>query len=130
VVDAASVMPKLVPFSTCEAEYCTAALAAMAAFYIKKVHNELHDIDSDYNLTIPLAMDSKSAMDTATSQKETQRTRHFNRRFHFLRLAVTGGQIVLFKVDGNANCSNCLTKPLAADQMEIETALFEVDLKP
>jgi hypothetical protein len=35
VVDAASVMPKLVPFSTCEAEYCTAALAAMAAFYIK-----------------------------------------------------------------------------------------------
>jgi hypothetical protein len=128
VVDACSTMPKLVPWSTCEAEYCIASLAAMAAFYIKKVHNELHGIDPDYELTIPIGIDSQSAMDTANSHKETQRTRHFQRRYHFLRTAAGSGQIILFKVDGTANCSNCLTKPLSAEQLSAETAIFEVDL--
>jgi hypothetical protein len=130
VVDACSMMPKLVPWSTCEAEYCTASLAAMAAFYIKKVHNELHGMDPDYELTIPIGIDSQSALDTANSHKETQRTRHFQRRYHFLRIAVGAGQIVLFKVDGTANFSNCLTKPLPAQQLAAETLAFEVDLDP
>jgi hypothetical protein len=59
------------------------ALAAMAAFFIRKVYNELHGIDPDYQLTIPIGIDSKSAMDTAVSCKETQRTRHFSRNFSF-----------------------------------------------
>jgi hypothetical protein len=128
VVDACSTMPKLVPWSTCEAEYCTASLAAMAAFFVKKVHNELHGIDPDHELTIPIGIDSQSAMDTANSHKETQRTRHFQRRYHFLRTAVGSAQIVLFKVDGTANSSNCLTKPLPAQQLAAEAHVFEVDL--
>jgi hypothetical protein len=87
------------------------ALAAMLTFFIRKVHNELHGIDPDYSLTIPIGIDSKSAMDTAVSYEETQRTRHFSRRFHFIRIAIASSQITLFKVDGTANCSNCLTKP-------------------
>jgi hypothetical protein len=84
VVDATSTMPQLVAWSTCEAEYCMGALAAMGAFYIRKVYNELHGIDPDYQLTIPIGIDSQSAIDTAISYKETQRTRHFSRRFHFI----------------------------------------------
>jgi hypothetical protein len=51
----------------------------MAATYVKKVFNELHGIDPDYHLTIPIGIDSKSAIDTANSHKDTQRTtgRHF-----------------------------------------------------
>jgi hypothetical protein len=109
VVDVSSSMPQLVAFSTCEAEYCTASLAVMAATYVKKVFNELHGIDPDYHLTIPIGIDSKSAIDTANSHKETQRTRHFQRRFHSIRIVVSSGQIRLFKVDGTKNCSNCLT---------------------
>jgi hypothetical protein len=67
IVDATSRMPKLVPWSTCEAEFCTASLAVMAAFYVKKI--QLHGIDPDYDLTIPLGIDSKSAMDTASPTK-------------------------------------------------------------
>jgi hypothetical protein len=130
VVDASSIMPQIVPWSTCEAEYCTASLAVMAAFFVKKVHNELHGIDSDYELTIPVGIDSQSAMDTARSHKETQRTRHFQRRYHFIRMAVGSSQIILFKIDGTANCSNCLTKPIAPDQLSVETIIFEVDVDP
>jgi hypothetical protein len=130
VVDVASTMPQLIAWSTCEAEYCMGALAAMAAFFNRKVYNELHGIDPDYPLTIPIGIDSKSAMDTAVSYKETQRTRHFSRRFHFIRIAIASSQIILFKVDGTANCSNCLTKPLPTDQLSNETTIFETDVDP
>jgi hypothetical protein len=129
VIDVWSSMPQLVAFSTCEAEYSTASLAAMAAFHVKKVYNELHSIHPDYPLTIVIGIDSKSAIDTANSHKETQRTRHFQRRFHFIRIAIGSGQIALFKVDGNANCSNCLTKPLPAEQLSIETTIFQADVQ-
>jgi Reverse transcriptase (RNA-dependent DNA polymerase) len=130
VVDATSTMPQLVPWSTCEAEYCLASLATMAAFYIRKVYNELHGIDSDRQLTIPLGIDSQSAMDTAISYKETQRTRHFSRRFHFIRIAVASSQVILFKIDGTANCANSLTKPLPAEQLCTEALIYEVQVKP
>jgi hypothetical protein len=120
----------LISWSTCEAEYCMAALAAMAAFYIRKVYNELHGVDSDHQLTIPIGIDSKSAMDTAISYRETQRTRHFARRFHFIRLAVASSQVILFKIDGTSNCANSMTKPLPADQLSSEASIYEVEVKP
>jgi hypothetical protein len=123
-------MPQLIAYSTCEAEYCTGALAAMAAMYAKKVYNELHGLNSDYQLTIPIGIDSQSAINTAQSNKETQRTKHIQRRFHFIRLAVAASQIVLFKVDGTNNCANSLTKPLSAEQLSVETKLYEVEVDP
>jgi hypothetical protein len=130
VVDVASTMPQLIAYSTCEAEYCTGALAAMATTYIKKIYNELHGLDSDRSITIPIGMDSQSAINTAQPNKETQRTKHIQRRSHFLRLAVATSQIVLLKVDGTSNCANSLTKPLSADQLAIETNLYEVEVDP
>jgi hypothetical protein len=53
VVDETSTMPQLVAWSTCEAEYCMGALVKMGAFYIGKVHNDLHGIDPDYQLIVP-----------------------------------------------------------------------------
>jgi hypothetical protein len=43
----------------------------MAPTYVKKVFNELHGIAPDYQLTIPIGIDSKSAIDTTNSHKET-----------------------------------------------------------
>jgi hypothetical protein len=102
----------------------------MATMYIKKVYNELHGLDSDYGLTIPIGMDSQSGINTAQSNKETQRTKHIARRFHLIRLAVASSQIVLFKVDGKTNCANSLTKPLSTDQLALETSIDEVEVDP
>jgi hypothetical protein len=122
VVDVASFMPSLVAHSTCEAEYCTCSLGAMAAFYIRKIYNKLHGLDPDHHLTIPNGVDSQSAIDTANSNKETQRTRHIARRIHFVRFAIGSSQITLFKISGTTNCANSLTKPQA-------TAIFEVEVE-
>jgi hypothetical protein len=129
-VDVTSTMPSLVAYSTCEAEYCTSSLAAMATFYVKKIYNELHGLDPDHQVTIPIGIDSQSALDTANSSKETQRTRHFARRFHFIRFAVGSSQIVLFKVDGTTNCANSLTKPVTAEQLAHDTSIYEVEVDP
>jgi hypothetical protein len=93
----------------------------MATSFIRKVYNELHGLDQDHQLTIPIGIDSQSAMDTANSNRETQRTRHIARRFDFIRFAFGTSQITLFKVNGTTNCANSLTKPLPAEQLASET---------
>jgi hypothetical protein len=123
-------MASIIAQSTCEAEYTTCSLATMAATYIRQVFNELHGRDTDYPLSIPIGIESQSAIDTAQSTRETQRTRHIARRNHFTRVAIGNSQIVLFKVDGSNNCANSLTKPLSVEQLSFELALYEVELDP
>jgi hypothetical protein len=78
VVDVTSTMPQLIAYSTCEAEYCTGALATMVTTYIKKIYNELHGFDSDRSITIPIGMDSQSAIYIAQSNKEHNEQSIFN----------------------------------------------------
>jgi hypothetical protein len=82
---------------------------------------------SDRPLTIP---DSKSAMDNANSPKETNRTRHIARRFHYVGHCVGNGTVTLFKVQGTNNTANYLTKPLAAQHLQLEAILFQVEVDP
>jgi hypothetical protein len=118
----------IVSHSTCEAEYCIASLALMAGTYIKKVFNEMLGYYSNRPLTIPVGTDSQSAMDTAQSPKETARTRHIARRFHFIRHCVGTGMVKLFKVQGTNNPANCLTKPMPA--LQLEANIFQTEIDP
>jgi hypothetical protein len=102
----------------------------MAAIYIRQVYNELHGRDGDYPLTIPIGIDSQSAIDTAQSNRATQRTRHIARRYHYIRFSIGNSLITLFKVNGATNPANSLTKPLPVEQLTIETAVYEVDVDP
>jgi hypothetical protein len=129
-IDVKSTMPTLVSQSTCEAEYCICSLAAMACYYVRKIYNEFHGLDQDHHLTIPIGIDSQSAIDTANSFRDTQRTKHIARRFHFVRFAIGSSQITLFKIDGTKNCANSLTKPLAVNQLAMEAEVYEVEVEP
>jgi hypothetical protein len=130
VVDAVSTMPRVVSQSTCEAEYCMASLAVMAGSYIKKVFNEISGFYSDRPLTIPVGTDSQSAIDTAQSQKDTSRTRHIARRFHYVRHCTGSGVVTLFKVRGTNNPANCLPKPMPANDLQLEANIFQTEVDP
>ncbi|KAG7357481.1 hypothetical protein IV203_002169 [Nitzschia inconspicua] len=123
VVDNSSHLAGVVCHSSCEAEYCHATSGLMAAAFIRKVFNEILGFNSDKPLTIPLGIDSQSAMDTANSHKETSRTRHIARRYHYVRFAQMNSETTLFKVDGTRNPSNSMTKVLTADQLDEEAAI-------
>jgi hypothetical protein len=130
VVEAVSTMPTIVSQSTCEAEYCIASLAVMAGSYLKKIINEIMGHYSDRPLTIPVGTDSQSGIDTANSPKETNRTRHIARRFHYVRHCVANGTVELFKVQGTNNPADCLTKPLAAPALQLQANVFQVEVDP
>jgi hypothetical protein len=130
VIDAASTMPSLISHSTCEAEYSNGSMATMAAMHSRKIFNEMIGRPTDAPLTVPLGLDSQSAIDTAESFKETQRTRHIARRYHFLRFAIHNGTIRIFKISGQANPANSLTKVLPVDKFNEETAIYQLDVDP
>ena len=92
-VDVVLAMPTITTNSTGEVEYCNAALAAMAAAFTRKMYNKVTNRPADQLLTIPLGLDSKAAMDIAASSRETKRTRHIQRRYHYLRECVNAGGI-------------------------------------
>ena len=130
VIDAAAVVPPIVTNSTGEAEYTTAALCIMACAFVRKIVNEILGKPIDAHLTIPLGLDSKAAIDIANSPKETKKTRHIARRYHYFRWNVETGATRLFTVSGIANWSNSLTKVLSAERLEQETRVYQVEVPP
>jgi hypothetical protein len=130
VVEGASVMPPIISTSVGEAEYCTGAIACMAMAHHRKVFNEFRGCDADQPLTVALGMDSKAAMDIANSPRETRRTKHIARRFHYIRWCVQTGQVKLFAIPGDHNWSNGLTKPLNATQFAAEDYNYQVLVPP
>ena len=126
VIDAATVVPSIVTHSTGEAEYCTAALAVMQCAFFRKLFNELIGRQSDAPLTIPLGIDSKAASDIASSERDTKKTRHIARRFHYIRECISNASIKIFQIDGEHNWSNCLTKPESKERVQRESRIFQV----
>ena len=130
VVDASSLMPSVITHSTGEAEYCTAALAIMAGAFTRKTYNEAMGRDADAPLTIALGIDSKAAIDIASSQRETKRTRHIQRRYHYFRECQAKGSIRIFHIEGTENWANGLTKPERSDQLDKEARIYQVTAPP
>ena len=128
VVDATTIVPNLVTHSTGEAEYCTAAMAMMACSFVRKIFNEMRGKPADAKLTIPFGIDSKAAIDIARSDKETKRTRHMERRFHYCRESEARGAHKMFHIEGTKNWTNGMTKPLNGPELERETKIYQVDV--
>jgi hypothetical protein len=97
----------------------------MAGAFCRKIYNEIHGRPADMPLTIPLGLDSQSAIDTANSFKETQRTRHIARRFHYVRFAIMRADIVVFKIEGTCNPADSLTKPLAVEKLLEQASSYQ-----
>ena len=77
-----------------------------------------------------MGVDAQSAIDTANSSRETGRTRHIARRYHYVRLERAAGRATLFKIEGEANPSDSLTKVLPADALEAQARVYQVDVDP
>jgi hypothetical protein len=78
--------PQIICHSMGEAEYCcTAALAIMATGHLRKAFNEIKNRPSNSPLTIPIGIDLKAATNIASSTKETKKTCHIERRYHYFR---------------------------------------------
>ena len=112
VIDCASVVPEPVAMSSAKAEYNTAAIGTMATTPCRQMVLEMRNQDPDLPFTTPVFCDSTSAMAMGVSYRDTRRTRHILRRYHYVRYQIDGGWCELFWVPTDLQLADALSKPL------------------
>jgi hypothetical protein len=106
----ASFVPDPIALSSAEAECQIAAFGVSGCEHARQVFQEMHGLDADTALTIPILTDSQSAMAMASSDRDTRRTRHIRRRCHCVRLQIFNSAHIILKIDGALNISDGGTK--------------------
>ena len=126
IVDAASFIPNPVALSSAEAEYNACAFAITASIFSRQVFNSFQDRHPDSPVTIATFVDSSSAIAMMNSDRDTKRTRHIERRVHFVRQAREQGVFTPFKIPGELNPSDVGTKNLAGPVIESHLPVLHV----
>ncbi len=96
MVEHSSIMPDPVALSSgAEAEYNEACLACMSSAHLKQFLKELVLPFADEKKSlkpIQIFIDNRSAVDMGAFFKDTQKTRHMVRRYHYVREGVENNQ--------------------------------------
>ena len=98
-----------VALSTCEAEYVAMTLALQEAEYLLHLLNE---INVKRLKSATLYSDNQSAICVAKNPILSQRTKHIDIKYHFIRDKINDGTIKVDYVPTNKNNADCLTKSL------------------
>ena len=117
-VDWGTNVPVPVAMSSGESEYLGTANCCMIAAYFRMlmydtIHlgTEEHSVESmDEAPSSLVVMDSQAAIWMAAADRDTQRTRHISRRFHFVREGVARQQHSLVWIGTKSMVADILTK--------------------
>lgn len=99
----------VVALSTNESEYMAAAECAKHMLWVKSF---MFDIMQSITYPNPFHIDNKSAIDTATGPGLNRRSKHIDRRFHFIRDLCEHGALDVVHVPTDQMLADFLTKPL------------------
>ena len=105
-------MPDPVALSSAEAEYNEACLATA---HLKQFLEDLElpfVEDKKSKKPIQIFIDNRSAVDMGASFRDTQRTRHMMRRYHYVREGVESNQHALIWITNSAQVADMGTKIL------------------
>jgi hypothetical protein len=102
-----------VALSSTEAEYIAGAHAAKELVWLRRLLSEL---GLELNAATTLLMDNQSAMTIARNPEFHDRTKHIEVRYHFLRLKVEDGELVLAYVPTGEQIADVLTKALCREK--------------
>ncbi|KAI5342994.1 hypothetical protein L3X38_010870 [Prunus dulcis] len=111
----ASIRQSSVALSIAEAEYMSAAEATAQAMWLRFV---LSDFGEEQVEPTQLLCDNTSAIAISKNPVHHHKTRHINRRFHFIRDALQNGEIDLLYCKTEEQLADIFTKPLARDRFE------------
>ena len=125
MVDHASHVPAPVAMSTGEAEYLGAGNACMSAAHLRMLIYDLQHLGTrrhtyENHDQIPPALvilDSEAAVAMASSDRDTARTRHIARRYHYVRNGVAQTEHTLAWVPTDEQLADLLTKAGSFDYL-------------
>ncbi|CAL2251278.1 unnamed protein product [Prunus armeniaca] len=108
----ASVKQNCVALSTAEAEYISASEATAQAIWLRFVLEDFGELQTE---ATPLQCDNTSAIAITKNPVFHQKTKHIDRRYHFIKDALQEGIIDLVYCPTKEQLADIFTKPLAKD---------------
>ena len=130
IVEAACFVPNPVAMSSAEAEYNAVAHAMQRCANVRQVLQELSGNAPDAPLNIPVLCDSESALIIGQNNKDTKRTRHIERRIHYVRDGFASRMYDGIKILGTINPADVGTKNLASDVLIPHTEVMHAVVIP
>nr|GEX57162.1 hypothetical protein [Tanacetum cinerariifolium] len=116
VVDWKSFKQSTTVMSATEAEYIAVSEAAMEAVWIRKFISGL-DIVPTINKPIRMFYDNSVVLHFANELGVQRGTRHYHRRYHYVRESIALGKIRFFKVHTDDNLVDPFTKALSKGKL-------------
>jgi hypothetical protein len=110
----ASKLQRLVTLSTAESEYVALSLAVQEAIYLRQLVNEL-GCDQQ---SITIYEDNQACISIASTNAIQSRTKHIDKRYHFIRQHVASGEVKMEYIPSNRQLADLLTKPLTRDRVD------------
>lgn len=99
----------VVALSSCEAEFMAGTEAAKQAIWLRDLLSEITGTESE---KVIIRIDNKSAISLTKNPVFHGRSKHIQRRFHFIRECVENGEIEVEHVPGVEQRADILTKAL------------------
>lgn len=99
-----------VALSTCEAEYISLASAAQEGIFLLSL---LKDMTCMNLGKFQLNCDNQAAISLAKNPVQSQRTKHVDIKYHFVRNLVQDGILQIMYIPSDNNVADALTKPLS-----------------
>lgn len=102
---------RTVALSTVEAEYIALAFTCQEALWFEGLLNEIFEDCKNENMTI--CCDNAGAISLSKNQCTSQRTKHIDIRYHFIREIQEQGNIKIKHLPTDEMIADIFTKPLA-----------------
>ena len=104
-----SKLQSCVTLSTAESEYIALSVGTAEATYLRQL---LRELNFPQNAPTPIGEDNAAALTIATTTVVSQRTRHLDIRYHFVRDAIRRGIVAVYKISTSLNIADMFTKAL------------------
>eukprot|EP00253_Pinus_taeda_P010042 PITA_10042 len=111
----ASKKQPIVALSTAEAEYVAATVATCQAVWMRRM---LRSLCQEQTKGTVIFCDNSSTIALSKNSVFHKRTKHIDTRFHYIRLLVNNGEIVLKHCKTQEQVADILTKPLGQKSFE------------
>lgn len=100
---------KVVPLSSCEAEYIAGAGAACQAVWLRRLIKDVLEVELPPSL---IKMDNMAAIALSKNPVLHDRSKHIDTKFHFIRECVESGEIALEFASTQDQLADIFTKSL------------------
>jgi hypothetical protein len=112
----------IVALSTTEAEYMAIAEVTKEAFWLKGIYSELCGIKS----CITIHRDRQSAIYLTKDQMITEKSKHIDIHYHFVRDIIEKGLVKVCKISTHNNPADMMTKHVPAAKFELCSSLVGI----